>query len=417
MAENKKKAAPKKAVAKKPVVKKATSAAKPAASTTKKTATKKAAPKKAESKKVENKPKTVSGTAKAQKPNPWQIAAIVSGVLIVVLLVAIGAFFLMEGNAKTPVVNNNESTSNTTDVGAISLLIVEDPTCTTCQVDVFADQVKANLIDNLEVKKISIETAEGAAILAELDLNQVPAYLFSKNIDQRADWAEQLAGAFITKNVNGEDMYLLNPQFVPNKVIITEPEILEGAIVYGDENAPVTIYEFSDYECPFCGAAEGSPDMVAVMKQRDPTYVAAMPEVFKNYIETGKVKLVFYNMALESLHPKVRVTHEATLCANEQGQWKEFHDVLFEDRTSWTEEADRAAAMKAYAKELGLDTVAFNTCLDSQKYSAQIDSELAYGASLGVSGTPAFFVGKNFISGAQGYDVFEALIEAELATN
>lgn len=407
MAETKKKSSVKKAAAKKP------------AASTKKSATQKAAPKKVKAKKVEEKPKHVSNNVISEN-NPWKVMSIVLGLLIVVLLVVIGAYFLMQNNT-APVNTNTTNTGNTnTPTGsadAVTLLIVEDPTCTTCQVDVFADQVKANLINNLEVKKISIETAQGAQILASLELNQVPAYLFSKNIDQRSDWAEQLAGAFIAKSVNGEDMYLLNPQFVPNKVMITEPEILEGAIVYGNENAPVTIYEFSDYECPFCAAAEGNEEMVAVMKQRDPNYVAAMPDVFKNYIDTGKVKLVFYNMALESLHPKVRVSHEATLCANEQGKWIEFHDKLFADRTTWTEESDRTAAMKAYAKDLGLDQAAFDECLDSNKYSAQIDAELAYGASLGVSGTPAFFVGKNFISGAQGYDVFESLIEAELAQN
>jgi len=124
-------------------------------------------------------------------------------------------------------------------------------------------------------------------------------------------------------------------------------------------------------------------------------------------------------MPLESLHPKVRPTHLAALCAKEQGieQWAEFHHKLFSDRETWAESSDYVTVMKEFAGELGLDQASFDDCLDSKKYNAQIETELELGASLGVSGTPAFFVGKTFLSGAQDFSTFKALIDEQLAQN
>ncbi len=368
-------------------------------------------------KKVENKKIEDKKVTKINKPKD-NTKIIIAILLIAVIILGAGIIYLIINNNNS---NSTESTPSTntnddsvTDNSVITLTIIEDPACSTCNVDVFADQVKENLINNLKIKKISIESDEGKKAIEELNLNQVPAYLFSENIDQRDDWASKLAGAFIKVQLNGVNEYMLNPQYVPTKVMINEPEILEGTVVYGNPDAKVTIYEFSDYECPFCAIAEGNEELVEQFKARQPDYVPPMPEVFKEYIETGKVKLVFYNMPLTQLHPRVRPAHIAALCANEQGKWIDFHHKLFADRSDWTESDDYSAKMSEYAKELGLDTTKFDECLTSGKYDAQLDKELEYGASLGVSGTPAFFIGKNFISGAQDFSTFKELIDAQL---
>ncbi len=408
MAEIKKKSTTKKSsTAKASTAKKST-----AAKATKKVAHKKSATKAKEpAKKAEKKSTHVSEKVKANKSRAWIVTAIVLAVAIILLAFGIGYILMNNTDDNSIPVKENITTNSST----IELLILEDPTCTNCQVDVFADQVKANLIPELSIRKVSVESQEGKKLLSDLNLNQVPAYLFSNNIDKREDWTEQLSPAFIPTTIDGVAVYMLNPQYVPNKVMIEEPKILEGAIVYGNADAPVTIYEFSDYECPFCAIAEGNEVLVEQFQSRAPGYVAPMPKVFEEYIDTGKVKLVFYNMPLEQLHPKVMPAHLAAMCANEQDMWLEFHHKLFSDREDWTESSDYVTKMKDYAAEFGLDTVAFNECLDSKKYESQINTELAYGQSLGVSGTPAFFIGKNFLSGAQEYDVFKSLIDAELA--
>ena len=208
---------------------------------------------------------------------------------------------------------------------------------------------------------------------------------------------------------------MLNPQFVQNKVMIEEPKTTANAIVYGNANAKLTIYEFSDYECPFCAIAEGNEELVTQFSAQSPGYVAPMPSVYKDYVDAGLVKVVFYNMPLEQLHPQSRIAHLAALCANEQKKWYEFHSTLFEKRSEWINDADKSSKYKSYAKDLGLDTAKFDTCLDTKKYNTQIEEELALGTTYGVSGTPAFFIGKNFISGAQEYSTFKAIIDAELA--
>lgn len=373
--------------------------------------------KKSASKKAAKEAKSVSKTVKSNKEFPWKLVAIILAVVMLILIAVVAAMSLIKNGSSEEKIENTTSNTipTTSNTEVIELLIVEDPSCTTCQVDLFADQVKNNLIPTLEVKKISIETAEGKKLLADLSATQVPIYLFQNNIDKRDDWATNLAGAFEKVNVNGKDYYMLNPQFVQNKVMIEEPKTTANAIVYGNANAKLTIYEFSDYECPFCAIAEGNEELVTQFSAQSPGYIPPMPSVYKDYVDAGLVKVVFYNMPLEQLHPQSRIAHLAALCANEQKKWYEFHSTLFEKRSEWINDADKSSKYKSYAKDLGLDTAKFDTCLDTKKYNTQIEEELALGTTYGVSGTPAFFIGKNFISGAQEYSTFKAIIDAELA--
>lgn len=404
MAENKKKSTVKKTTASKPAVK----------SQANKKSTSKPAPKQAE-KKVESKTnKHVSKTVKPAK-NTWMIISIVFAVLVVILVAAIGFMYFGGNDASDNTSNTNTSNSSTTSGDTVKLLVVEDPTCVNCDVDLFIQQVKDNLMPNLVAQKVAYDSTEGKQIIDQLNLNQVPAYLFSNNIDQRDDWATELEGAFVKSSISGTIYYMLNPQFIPNKVMITEPVITSTAVVVGDANAPVTIVEFSDFECPYCAIAEGNPELVAQFSAQSPGYVPPMPKVYEEYVNTGKVKVVFYNLPLASLHPNVEGAHLAAMCANEQDKWREYSENLWEKRSEWTEASNRVTEYKAYAKDLGLNTAQFDSCLDSKKYAAQIKEEAALAQTYGISGTPAFFVGKSFISGAQDYSTFKKLIDAELS--
>jgi protein-disulfide isomerase len=182
--------------------------------------------------------------------------------------------------------------------------------------------------------------------------------------------------------------------------------------VMGKNNAPITIIEFSDFECPYCAAAVGAneSDGYKYLKQRDPTWEAPMPSLIKNYIDTGKVKLVFRYFPLSSIHPDAEKAAEAAACANEQGKFWQMHDRLFANQ-----KALDVASLKQYAKDLGLDTTKFNSCLDTGKMSAEVAKDLSDGQSYGVQGTPAFFVDGQLLSGAQPYATFKSLIDQRLA--
>jgi protein-disulfide isomerase len=170
---------------------------------------------------------------------------------------------------------------------------------------------------------------------------------------------------------------------------------LDDDAVKGDANAPVTIIEFSDFECPFCG------------KYVEETY----PLIIKNYVDTGVVKYVFRDFPL-SFHQNAQKAAEAAECAGEQNQYWEMHDILFanNDKLSVND-------LKGYAVELGLDTEDFNTCLDSNKMAEEVKKDMADGVEYGVTGTPAFFINGKLVSGAMPYESFEQEIEAALASD
>jgi protein-disulfide isomerase len=158
----------------------------------------------------------------------------------------------------------------------------------------------------------------------------------------------------------------------------------------GDSSAPITIVEFSDYQCPFCGRAE-------------PT----VKEVFDQY--KGKVRLVYREYPL-SIHDHAQKASEAALCADDQGKYWEMHEKLFANQTALTIEN-----LKSYAKALSLDTAKFDKCLDGGDKAKSIQASLKAGEDVGVSGTPAFFINGRPLFGAVPAERFKEIIDAELA--
>lgn len=184
------------------------------------------------------------------------------------------------------------------------------------------------------------------------------------------------------------------------EAIINGPRVenisVDGDPVLGDSDAPVTIVEFSDYQCPYC--------------QR--FFLETYPSLKSEYIDTGLVKVVFKDFPL-SIHADAQLASEAALCARDQGDdetYFEYHDAIFLGDTS---SLDRDV-LSAYAGALGLNLDTFNSCLDSGKYTTEVEEDLEYGISLGVTGTPAFFINGLMVEGAQPFSVFEKVIESEL---
>jgi len=147
---------------------------------------------------------------------------------------------------------------------------------------------------------------------------------------------------------------------------------LKGDPVMGNKDAKVTLVEFTDYQCPFCGRA----------------YRQTYPPVVAEYVKTGKVRYVIHNYPLTQLHPNAFRAAEAARCAQDQGKFWEMHDRLFGNQKALDEKG-----LEASAKALGLDTQKFDQCLTSGKYKKEIQAEVAAGRKLGVTGTPTFFLG------------------------
>jgi protein-disulfide isomerase len=165
----------------------------------------------------------------------------------------------------------------------------------------------------------------------------------------------------------------------------------------GDVNAPVTIYEYSDFQCPFCARF----------------YTQTLGQLKSEYVDTGKVKLVFRDYPL-SFHPEAQKAAEAAECAGEQDKFWEMHDLLFENQATLS-----VANYKSWAGQLGLDQSQFDSCLDSGKFAQEVQDDFKTGQAAGVRGTPGFVVedanGKTTsISGAQPFANFKQVVDASL---
>jgi protein-disulfide isomerase len=159
----------------------------------------------------------------------------------------------------------------------------------------------------------------------------------------------------------------------------------------GPEAAPVTIVEFSDFQCPFCSRAG------PIVKQ----VLARYPE---------QVRVVYRHFPLDSIHPRARPAAEASACADEQGKFWAYHDKLFANAKQ-LEDAD----LERYAGEVGLDLAAWRACRTDGRAASVVERDLADARSAGVTGTPSFFVNGRMLGGAQPVEKFVELIEAELA--
>ena len=200
---------------------------------------------------------------------------------------------------------------------------------------------------------------------------------------------------------------MVNTQQMPTQP--TEPvEIsLDNDPVRGDPNAPITIVEFSDFQCPFCARF----------------HTQTLPSLLEEYIEAGKVNLVYRDFPIQSIHPNALPAAVASECAHEQGKYWEFHDTLFEKQSGWNRLDSNAviAMFSQYASEIGLEQEQFDSCLETGKYLEEVQGDLSDGRDYGVTGTPGFFIGNEQIgfvklNGAQPFDSFQRVIDAQLET-
>ncbi|NUQ38133.1 MAG: thioredoxin domain-containing protein [Caldilineales bacterium] len=179
-----------------------------------------------------------------------------------------------------------------------------------------------------------------------------------------------------------------------------EPEL---DLALGDPAAPVVIVEFSDYQCPFC------------LRHFQQT----LPLIKRDYIDTGKVRYIFKDFTPTlynpSYHPQAVLAALAAECAGAQGDYWPMHNKLFDEQDRWADQTAAAQVLKDFAAELTLDVAAFTACLDSEQFLAEIEADLEEGIAAGVQGTPGTFINGLFVSGAQPYEVFVQVIEAELA--
>lgn len=184
------------------------------------------------------------------------------------------------------------------------------------------------------------------------------------------------------------------------EIILDDDEPFKGKI-----DAPITIVEFSDFQCPFCSRfAEQT-----------------LPLLEENYIDTGKIKFIYQDFPLANIHPNAKLTHIAAECADEQEKFWEYHDMLFVNQRQWSSLNVNAldSQLKQYANTLGLNPLIFESCLGSSEIASEIDEDILQGTQYGATGTPTFFIGTSEngyvkLVGAQPYAVFQSIIDDHL---
>lgn len=176
----------------------------------------------------------------------------------------------------------------------------------------------------------------------------------------------------------------------PPPVVRVEVSV-DGAPVRGAPDARVTLVEFSDYHCPFCKRAQ-----------------ATMKQILDQY--PGKVKHVFRDLPIDSLHPQARGAAEAARCARDQGKFWEYHDALFNNAPKGAPDD-----LRRYAEQVKLDVPAFERCLSAGTHRETVQRDIDEATKLGLNGTPAFFINGRPVPGAQPLEAFARVIEEELS--
>jgi protein-disulfide isomerase len=202
----------------------------------------------------------------------------------------------------------------------------------------------------------------------------------------KATKTDELRKAYIGKLRSDAKVQVMLPPLLPPKV-----EVAAEGPAKGETGAPITIVEFSDFQCPFCGRAE-------------PTVKRVLDEY------KGKVRLVYRDYPLP-FHPLAQKASEAALCAGDQGKYWQMHERLFANQSALA-----VPQLKDHAKGLGLDASKFDKCLDSGEKAKVVAASKKAGDDAGVNGTPAFFINGRLISGAREFTSFKEIIDYELSS-
>lgn len=237
-------------------------------------------------------------------------------------------------------------------------------------IDTVPDPTEEEVNDFYEKNKSQIRLGEEEA------KKQIKGYLKSQKIQESEDKLKEK----LLKEAKIET-FLKSPKMELSKG--NEPK-------KGKEGAPIIIVEFTDFQCPYCSRAQST-----------------LEKIFSDYPD--KVQLIFKDLPLD-FHKQAKDAHIASHCASEQGKFWEYHDILFKNQSQLFPDK-----LKEYAQQLQLDIEKFNKCFEERKYEKYVNDNVNQAQSLGITGTPTFFVNGRIVRGAQPYDAFKQIIDEELS--
>jgi len=250
-------------------------------------------------------------------------------------------------------------------------------------------------IPTLVSKKVVASSAEGEQLIDKYGLKSIPAFVFSKEIEDSEFYEGEASVLFEQEG----EKYVLNSTSlgVPVGKFIETPKVAETDPIFGDiEKSKVNIVVYSDFQCPYC--REYFNEVKAIAAEYD-----------------DEVALIYKDLPLD-FHPRAEISAIAARCAQDQEMFWEMSEILYDKQDDWANETS-TDVFKQYARQLGLNALEFNDCIDEKQHVDLIEQDVEEAGEYGVSGTPATFINSQFVSGViQGSDL-KKIINDELEIN
>lgn len=274
---------------------------------------------------------------------------------------------------------------------AVPISVITDDTCEACDPGEILAWLR-RVSPTISAKKISFNSEQGKNLISEFGIKTLPAFIFAKNLDQTEFYTEAQA-LFYAKG----DKYVLNVQTLgaPVGKYLELPQVNVNDATLGNKDAKVKVVIFSDFQCPYCKV-----------------FYKSLRDTMKNYQD--KVLFSFKEFPLTEIHPQAQSAALASMCAQEQGKFWEYADILYAKQSQWGETKDNAS-FKSYALMLRLNVNDFNGCLDNKKYQDKISADVSDAQNFGITGTPTIFVGDKVETGALSAEDLKKDIEEQLS--
>ena len=332
---------------------------------------------------------------KREMQNKISLCILLTGLLVGSLFVDVVQLFMKSGFSRQVVQKNDVLETNGKTWVAytdprVDLTVLTDSSCTDCDAREALTWIR-RIMPTTVARTVEYTSYEGQQLAINHPVTALPAFLFSSSIKKTGFYLEA-SGLF----TEGGDWYELDMTKIgetPGK-FLKLPEVNEDDITIGGAGAPITMIEYVDFQCPY-----------------SKLFHTAIQKAVKEY--PNDIRFVSKQFPL-SFHPQARSAALATECANEQGKFPVYSDMLFAKQDEWGKSVG-TGFFKGYARTLRLNTFQFNTCLDTGKYAGKVQSDTDEAKRFGISGTPGTFINDQFVNGAVSYDELKSIIDENLA--
>jgi protein-disulfide isomerase len=327
--------------------------------------------------------------------NLLSICILLAGLLVGSLSIDIGELITGSGFSRHVLKNNDVlETNGKTWVGytdpRVDVMVLTENDCDACDTDQALTWIR-RVVPTLVARTVDYSSEEGHRMAIDHDITALPAFLFSPAIRKTNFYSQ--AGSLFHETGQEYALDMTKIGGTPGK-FLKLPEVRGDDIRIGSDTAPLTVIEYSDFQCPY-----------------SKLFHSAIQKMIREY--PNDIRFVYKHFPLP-FHPQANNAALAAECANEQGRFVPYGDLLFAKQDDWGKSTG-TGKFKTYASILGLERGKFNTCLDTKKYADKIVATTEEAKVFGITGTPGTFVGDHFINGAETYDELKSIIDENLA--